>query len=797
MLFKFISVLFSILILFGCNNGNSSKTFEISNITENIVLEPNQSVPISYTVVSGELAALSITVVSQPQHGSINIDDNNTITYIASNIIGNGQFTIELTIGNNSSQHTISYQIMGSFNVEVSEATVLSQFNSTTTIEFNIEKNDDFTINVEQLSTSNLASFTVDIDTGLIHLTANDSLGEGSATFRFSTPSSTDVFDKSIYFKVVDLKPTLAFSDLISGPSTGLGDGLGSGVIVTVWGYKLDPNIGNPSLLICQNQTECAEPAYTYYWKDADGTTPSGPANLFKSHQMQEIAFSIPELPNGAAEIVFSNQFGVSVLPFTIRDGDIYHIKQSGDDASGIGSFDNPWQTVSKADSESTNLSPGSTLYIHNVLTGDEDTQRAIYNNNANSMSSLDAQFSYVAYPGFQPEVIGGLGFSVYAGGEDKTEGFVVSKLSFFTAEADEDENGQPTNHRPFGSSWGIHGTKDGRAIGNFITDTHQDDETGACPDGEHGAITGGAQNSDGISNFKVFGNHIDDYGCKGTSRFHHTTYFTIRSASDNRQLVAPEIAWNYLTNNTASAGLHFYDENHAGFGQDCGQFTTTFKVHNNVIINQSGVALSLGAACPMTTKFEYENNLVVDSGQLADFDDSIVNVNVNAAVSISIHEPGVSSDISFTNNMFWGWNAEAESPNAMACLNLLAKYDNVNVNWNSNICYSEIETDLVYIPDFDNDITAKLTGENNLWYVPSQIDENGVITELADLVPTTFANSILQAPEYTIENDQLAIGQFSPLIGVIQESSGVDIYGNNRGSATTTIGPVEYRTQE
>ncbi len=33
--------------------------------------------------------------------------------------------------------------------------------------------------------------------------------------------------------------PVLYFTDLTSGPDTGIGDGLGSGTIVTVWGVNL------------------------------------------------------------------------------------------------------------------------------------------------------------------------------------------------------------------------------------------------------------------------------------------------------------------------------------------------------------------------------------------------------------------------------------------------------------------------------------------------------------------------------------------------------------------------------
>ena len=153
--------------------------------------------------------------------------------------------------------------------------------------------------------------------------------------------------------------PHLAFSDLISGPSTGIGDELGSGTIVTVWGFELGSEQAGSTLEYCDVNSSCAPMAHVYYWKNADGQLPSGPANLYESHGMQEISFSIPEAPAGAGEIRLSNAHGTSSLPFTVRPGEIYHVKEQGDDENGDGSFSNPWQSVAHADQT---LDAGATL---------------------------------------------------------------------------------------------------------------------------------------------------------------------------------------------------------------------------------------------------------------------------------------------------------------------------------------------------------------------------------------------------------------------------------------------------
>lgn len=56
--------------------------------------------------------------------------------------------------------------------------------------------------------------------------------------------------------------PHLAFSDLVSGPNVGLGDGLGEGAIVTVWGYRLGDSAGSVTLIDTQGKAHpaCIEP---------------------------------------------------------------------------------------------------------------------------------------------------------------------------------------------------------------------------------------------------------------------------------------------------------------------------------------------------------------------------------------------------------------------------------------------------------------------------------------------------------------------------------------------------------
>ena len=100
----------------------------------------------------------------------------------------------------------------------------------------------------------------------------------------------------------IGVEKFIAFSDLISGPSTGLGDSVGSGVIVTVWGYNLGSTQGTSTALFTDSAST-ERSCEVYYWKNADGLLPGAPANLYESHGMQEVAFSIPASAIGAGTI--------------------------------------------------------------------------------------------------------------------------------------------------------------------------------------------------------------------------------------------------------------------------------------------------------------------------------------------------------------------------------------------------------------------------------------------------------------------------------------------------------------
>jgi len=581
-------------------------------------------------------------------------------------------------------------------------------------------------------------------------------------------------------------KPVLLFSDLISGPKTGLNDGDGSGVIVTVWGQNVSSiKSGNSSVQFTDSNGNVVPVAKIYYWKNADGILPGGPANLFKSHRMQEIAFSIPNSVSlGAGTIhIVDNGVESNKLPFTIRNGNIYHIKVDGDD-SGDGSFTNAWRTVARA-IKLIDV-PGAIIYIHDSLAiGSETTDRGIYWNNKNAVSDLSRQFGFIAYPNSQPSVTSyKLSFSSF---NNYGAGMVVSKFKSLTSNCDVNSLGQPINCNS-NVAGGIRTTAFGRVIANRLTE-----RAGGCSDARQGAIVGGANvdsaglDKDQISGVKVFGNEVHDYGCNGTSKFQHTTYLTIRNT--NGLQVAPwEWGWNYLHDNKAKNGIHQYDEALTA-GKLCGSPNGTVKIHDNVIVNQAGAGISVGVGggsslCTWDNDWAIYNNLLINTGLAAAWDG--INVNSSNAVNssaISFRDKappggGLTGPIFVTNNTLFKWNDDNVVAGNRSCLGITGGLS-LSVEWNDNVCLTDKDI------SFESVDSASKNGFNNVWYTSINSHINAV-------APSWDSGKLLSNPKILINIPQVSVSKDSPVIDSGRGETPVyDIYGNLRG--TEDIGAVEY----
>jgi hypothetical protein len=363
-------------------------------------------------------------------------------------------------------------------------------------------------------------------------------------------------------------EPVLYFSDITNGPKTGLGDGKGSGVIVTVWGMNLGNTQGS-SKVYCNGQ----ESARVYYWGNADGSKAAGPADLYTSHGMQTISFSVASnAANGTGSIfVAINGVNSNTLHFTVRSGDIVHIKTTGSDRSGCGSWSSPCKTLSWI---GTHTKVGDTVYVGDgvIHSGSLDIH--------DTMCTASNSCSIIAYPNSTILIKAG-----YIRNWNSNNAYW--NFSKFTIKTDGDAINTFTGMR---------------AVGNEMTNN-------VCADGMGGAIWGmNFYCKDAVGGVKALGNYIHDFGCNTTSKFHHVFYITNRGGCPTESY---ELGWNHLKNNKTPHALHVYDEGKGG------GFTGPMKIHDNVVINQVGRCIGIvgGGEAGFHMPIEIYNNLCVNTG--------------------------------------------------------------------------------------------------------------------------------------------------------------------------------------
>jgi len=574
----------------------------------------------------------------------------------------------------------------------------------------------------------------------------------------------------------------LAFSDLISGPDVGLGDGLGSGVIVTVWGYGLGSTQGSSQIEFCDASSVCRV-GHVYYWKRADGVAPSGPANLYESHGMYEVAFSIPDSASGPGSIRVTVGEEQDTLPFTVRAGNIYHVKNTGNN-SNPGTFDQPWLTqgrVGHTQSGGTTAGPGSTVYFHNVFSGGISTgssNRGIYFNNA-AAASTDAtmNFAYVAYPGEHSTASGQEGVHNY-----QTSGMALSKFRVESSNDAELANGQPGNRPNSSGTWGISTDKWGRVVGNYVTD-----QPGRCANRYQAAITGGASFEDNVSNAKILGNEIAEYGCYGSGALHHTTYMTIRSGPSDLTVEPWEFGWNYLHDNDAKSGIHNFDQD-----DGCGTASGPIIIRNNVVVNQAGPGIYFGGQCAWDMDVYIENNIVLNTGLPVDWDGLDQNTAQqtepgNIVIRDSGAPPlgGLLSTVYVRNNILRGVGWPTMANTGEGCLAFGGTGDNVAVVFTHNICVNTWDYPYVGASNAAASKLDNVTGSRNAWYYA------GSGSPTRAVVPTWDATAITTNPLLTITGPRVAVGAGSPVIDQSNTTLLRDIYGVLRGTPSN-VGAVE-----
>jgi len=558
----------------------------------------------------------------------------------------------------------------------------------------------------------------------------------------------------------------LNFSDITSGPKTGNTDGAGGlnenqhGAIVTIWGNRFGSTQGSSKVYFKDSSGVSHEAAHVYYWKNADGTLPGGPADLYTYHKMQEIAFSVPATAADGEGEIYVQVGGVNStpLPFTVRSGDIKFIKSNGNDSTGNGTWSSPWATLSSTIAGgNSKIDAGDIVYSVGVGT----TAGLLVGKTSQIVGTESNPVSVISYPNSDVLVSGNdnASYTIYYNYDNPYWNW--SKISVTTVTS------------------GIGLSQGNRIVGVEITGP-------TAYDGYSGAI-GGSNGSGGYGaeGGKYLGVYIHNYGSNpdvpssgntGTEppyppalkntwdKFQHLYYISNRSGHTAK---AYEIAWNNLTDNPIYSGIHIYDQ------ATCGDWTGFMKIHHNVVRNQRASAINVDLANCSNPRLIvpldiYDNLLISDTSAVYDGAAFALNAPIN------VSPPTPSSNIKFYNNTIYGYGASN---------NLVAG----NIDFKNNLIIDK--QGLPYIAGAG---TPETQG-NNLFYSTFSTPPT---------VPAWATGAINSDPLFTdAANNDFSLTSTSPAINVGSDSilaiAPVDFFGRPRQAGQVDIGSAEFADSE
>lgn len=291
--------------------------------------------------------------------------------------------------------------------------------------------------------------------------------------------------------------PSLFFSDITSGPSTG-GETVSTyaGSYVTLYGNNLGASQGASAVTL--NSASCLR---VVSWGSAWNT-------------YQKLVVQLGSSCSSGNFVVTTSSGASNGLAFTVRTGHIYFVSTSGNDSTGTGSAASPWRTIVNA---KNSMIAGDITYVENgvsqLAVDDYGSDLAIVAGG----TSTAVPIALLAYPGATASI--GTAADSYA---IRTPAIAGSK-----------------------NYWVIGGLKlvaldgidivsvDGwRVVGNDFS----------CPSGFGQSA---CFHTDTTTNLKFFGNYVHNVGDANGSidKFYHAVYFTTNSNSI-------EAAWNTIVPN-------------------------------------------------------------------------------------------------------------------------------------------------------------------------------------------------------------------------------------------------------
>jgi PKD repeat protein len=333
--------------------------------------------------------------------------------------------------------------------------------------------------------------------------------------------------------------PVLFYSDLESGPKTGGQGNLGA--FVTIWGRNFGATRGTSHVSVGGGQADNYP-----VWTDT------------------KIAFQLGANANSGNIIVTTPEGGSNGLTFTVRGGNIYFAKTTGND-SNDGSWNSPWRTIIKL---KNSLAAGDIGYICDGVsqTTEDSTQTYGAFVNLGSHGTAGNPKALVAYPGATVQIGNdslGRGIHNWESGYGPSTYWVLSQLNIRC------------------TATGIHPNTGFRIVGNRIT----------CPNGDSSSGTAGIEGFG--SDLYILGNELYNIGKPSSSKLYHNIYI-----DDNCNNV--EIAWNTIRDSTANRGVQFYSTNQA---------LSNVRIHNNLFYNLKGNAINISSNASGT--YQIYNNII------------------------------------------------------------------------------------------------------------------------------------------------------------------------------------------
>jgi hypothetical protein len=278
----------------------------------------------------------------------------------------------------------------------------------------------------------------------------------------------------------------------------------------------------------------------------------------------------------------------------------------------------------------------------------------------------------------------------------------------------------------------------------------------------------------------------IHEYGCAGTSKFHHTTYLTIRDDTDP-QIKSWEWGFNFLWDNPSKNGLHNYDQP----DNTSGNLTTPMNIHHNVIVGQGGAGISYGGNTGWNIDVFMENNVLIDVGKAAAWDGINVDTSdgprTTGILLLDGNGSGTPSTVYMRHNLVYKYKGNQTVDPVDGALGLYGPGDNITTLWDNNIAYTE--RDLAFVSAESDGLAklARLTGGNNVWHYTGNSPANAVS-------PTWSGSSYSAAPEIAFDGAIVTVAASGSAYqngNAGASGYGHDIYGVPR-PAIPTIGPVE-----